>query len=56
LAEDPRLPLILPHGRLIASGIAQQKRPVVEAAFAAVGFTTQEVHSDAWWNALLLVR
>ena len=56
LAGDPRLPLILPHGTLIASGIAQLKRPLVEAAFAAVGFTTQEVHSDAWWNALMLVR
>ncbi len=56
LAGDPRLPLILPHGTLIASGIAQLKRPLVEAAFAAVGFTTQEIHSDAWWNALLLVR
>ena len=56
LAEDPRLPLILPHGTLIASGIAQLKRPLVESAFAAVGFKVQEVRSEAWWNALWLVR
>ena len=56
LAEDPRLPLILPHGSLIASGIAQLKRPLVEAAFAAVGFKVHEVCSEAWWNALWLIR
>ena len=56
LAEDPRLPLILLHGTLIASGIAQQKRPLVEAAFTAVGFKVQEERSEAWWNALWLVR
>lgn len=56
LAGDPRLPLILPHGTLIASGIAQLKCPLVEAAFAAVGFKVQEVRSEAWWNAMWLVR
>ena len=56
LAEDPRLPMILPHGTLIASGIAQLKRPLVEAAFATVGFKVQAVRSEAWWNALWLVR
>ena len=56
LAEGPRLPLILPHGTLIASGIAQLKRPAVEAAFTAVGFKVQEERSEAWWNALWLMR
>jgi len=56
VAEDPRLGLILPHGTLIVSGVAQTKRPLVEAAFAAHGFSVQDVRADAWWNALRLTR
>lgn len=56
VAEDPRLGRILPRGTLVVSGVAQARRPAVEAAFAAVGFTVQEERGEAWWNALRLVR
>lgn len=56
VAEDPRLQAILPHGTLIVSGVAQTKRPQVEAALTALGFVVQDERSEAWWNALRLTR
>lgn len=56
VAEDPRLQRILPHGTLIVSGVAQTKRPLVEAAFTALGFRVCEAREEAWWCALRLER
>jgi ribosomal protein L11 methyltransferase len=56
VAEDPRLQTILPHGTLIVSGVAQTKRPQVEAALTVLGFKLQDERSEAWWNALRLTR
>jgi ribosomal protein L11 methylase PrmA len=56
VADDARLQQILPRGTLIVSGVAQTKRPQVEAAFAALSFTVQDERSEAWWNALRLTR
>jgi ribosomal protein L11 methylase PrmA len=56
VADDTRLQRILPRGTLIISGVAQTKRPQVEAAFTALGFSVQDERSEAWWNALRLTR
>ena len=56
VAEDERLQRILPRGTLIVSGVAQTKRPLVEAAFTALGFRVCEAREEAWWCALRLVR
>lgn len=56
VADDERLQRILPHGTLIVSGVAQVKRPAVEAAFTALGFTVREAREEAWWCAMLLER
>lgn len=56
VADDARLQRILPQGTLIVSGVAETKRPQVEAAFVARGFTVQDERSEAWWNALRLTR
>lgn len=56
VAEDPRLLAILPRGTLVVSGIAQTRRPLVEAAFAARGFSVREAREEAWWCALRLER
>jgi ribosomal protein L11 methylase PrmA len=56
VAEDARLQRILPQGTLIVSGVAETKRPQVEAAFVARGFTVQDERGEAWWNALRLTR
>jgi ribosomal protein L11 methylase PrmA len=54
VAEDPRLSAILPHGTLLVSGVAQDKRAVVEAAFIRQGFTVIAAREEAWWCALRL--
>ena len=41
---------------LVLSGVAQTKRPEVEAAFPAHGYPLREERAEAWWNALLLER
>jgi ribosomal protein L11 methylase PrmA len=56
VAEDPRLAVILPHGTLIVSGVAEVKRPAVEAAFARLGFVLRDERTEAWWCALRLER
>ena len=56
VADDQKLSVILPHGTLIISGVAQTKRPMVEQALHAVGFRTLDERSEAWWNALVLNR
>lgn len=56
VAEDERLQRILPRGTLIVSGVAQTKRPLVEAAFTALGFRVCEAREEAWWCALRLER
>lgn len=56
VADDARLGQILPHGTLIVSGVAETKRPQVEAALVARGFTVQDERAEAWWNALRLTR
>lgn len=56
VAEDERLQRILPRGTLIVSGVAQTKRPLVEAAFTALGFHVCEAREEAWWCALRLER
>lgn len=56
VADDPKLERILPHGRLIVSGVAQDKCERVQTALAAHGFRVCTVLTDAWWNAMLLER
>jgi len=56
VAEDERLQRILTHGTLIVSGVAETKRPLVEAAFTALGFSVRAELHDAWWCALRLER
>lgn len=56
VAEDDRLQQILPRGKLIVSGVAQVKRPAVEAAFIALGFTVRDAREEAWWCAMHLER
>lgn len=56
VAEDHRLNDLLPHGTLIVSGVAQIKRPAVEAAFTVLGFMVREAREEAWWCALRLER
>jgi ribosomal protein L11 methyltransferase len=56
VAEDAKLSNILPHGLLLMSGIAQNKRLQVEQAFHTIGFKTITERSEAWWNSLLLMR
>ncbi|MBA3699030.1 MAG: 50S ribosomal protein L11 methyltransferase [Planctomycetes bacterium] len=56
VAQDERLQAILPHGTLIVSGVAQVKRPAVEAAFTALGFTLRDAREEAWWCAMRLER
>lgn len=56
VADDERLHRILPHGTLIVSGVAQVKRPAVEAAFTGIGFTVRDTREEAWWCAMRLER
>ncbi len=56
VAQDERLQGILPRGTLIVSGVAQTKRPLVEASFTALGFRVGEAREEAWWCALRLER
>jgi ribosomal protein L11 methylase PrmA len=56
VADDERLQRILPRGTLIVSGVAQVKRPAVEAAFTALGFTVRDAREEAWWCAMRLER
>jgi ribosomal protein L11 methylase PrmA len=56
VAQDTRLSDILPHGTLLVSGVAETKRPLVEAAFTALGFTLRDECQEAWWCALRLER
>lgn len=56
VAEDPRLSVILPRGILLVSGVAQDKRAVVESAFIRLGFTVLTSREEAWWCALRLER
>lgn len=56
VAEDRRLAAILPHGTLIVSGVAETKRPLVEAVFTALGFIVRDERREAWWCALRFER
>lgn len=56
VAQDERLSAILPHGTLLVSGVAETKRPLVEAAFTTLGFTVRDERTEAWWCALRLER
>ena len=56
VADDPRLSVILPRGTLLVSGVAQDKRAVVEAAFIRLGFIVAAAREEAWWCALRLER
>jgi len=56
VAADERLHGILPRGTLIVSGVAETKRPMVAAAFTAMGFTLRDERHEAWWCAMRLER
>jgi ribosomal protein L11 methylase PrmA len=56
VADDPRLDAVLPHGILLVSGIAQTKRPLVEAALSRRGFMLEDAREEAWWCALRFTR
>ncbi len=56
VADDERLAAILPLGTLIVSGVAETKRPLVEAAFTALGFSVRDERREAWWCALRFER
>lgn len=56
MAQDRRLAAILPHGTLTVSGVAETRRPLVEAAFRALGFRLCDERTEAWWCALRLER
>lgn len=56
VANDERLAAILPQGTLIVSGVAETKRPLVEAAFTELGFSVCDERREAWWCALRFER
>jgi ribosomal protein L11 methyltransferase len=56
VAEDAKLQRILPRGTLIVSGVAEVKRPLVEAAFTGLGFTLRDERREAWWCGLRFER
>lgn len=51
--RDPRLARMLPHGRLVLSGISDAKRAMVEDELVANGFVVRERRTtEGWWGLL----
>jgi ribosomal protein L11 methylase PrmA len=56
LLADARFDAVLPHGRLVLSGVNVQRRDEVRAALAATRFTLHWQAEEAWWWAAEVSR